>query len=75
MLLLPFKNGSNGLNVTEATHVFLIEPLLNVAVEVKRAGGGERWRRRIGEEGARRGGCGGGKGREERSQGDESFEE
>jgi hypothetical protein len=29
VLLLPFKSGANGLNVTEATHVFLCEPTLN----------------------------------------------
>jgi len=33
VLLLPFKSGANGLNVTEATRVFLCEPLLNVGVE------------------------------------------
>ena len=37
-MLLPFKSGSNGLNVIEATHVFLIEPLLNVAVEAQAIG-------------------------------------
>lgn len=37
-VLLPFKGGSNGLNVIEATHVFLIEPLLNVAVEAQAVG-------------------------------------
>jgi E3 ubiquitin-protein ligase SHPRH len=37
-VLLPFKSGSNGLNVIEATHVFLIEPLLNVAVEAQAIG-------------------------------------
>jgi E3 ubiquitin-protein ligase SHPRH len=37
-VLLPFKGGSNGLNVIEATHVFLIEPLLNVAVESQAVG-------------------------------------
>ena len=37
-VLLPFKSGSNGLNVIEATHVFLIEPILNVAVEAQAIG-------------------------------------
>jgi superfamily II DNA or RNA helicase len=37
-VLLPFKSGSNGLNVVEASHVFLIEPLLNAAVEAQAIG-------------------------------------
>ena len=37
-VLLPFKSGCAGLNVVEATHVFLIEPLLNVAVEAQAIG-------------------------------------
>ncbi len=37
-MLLPFKSGSNGLNVIEATHVFLMEPLLNAAVEAQAIG-------------------------------------
>ena len=37
-VLLPFKSGSNGLNVVEDTHVFLIEPLLNAAVEAQAIG-------------------------------------
>jgi SNF2 family DNA or RNA helicase len=37
-VLLSFKSGSNGLNVVEASHVFLIEPLLNAAVEAQAIG-------------------------------------
>lgn len=37
-VLLPLKSGCNGLNVVEATHVFLIEPLLNVAMEAQAIG-------------------------------------
>ena len=37
-MLLPLKSGCNGLNVVEATHVFLIEPLLNVAMEAQAIG-------------------------------------
>jgi hypothetical protein len=38
VVLLPLKSGCNGLNVVEATHVFLIEPLLNVAMEAQAIG-------------------------------------
>lgn len=33
MLLLPVKRGANGLNIIEATHVLLVEPLLNPGAE------------------------------------------
>jgi len=35
VLLLPVSSGANGLNLVEATHVFLIEPLLNPAAEAQ----------------------------------------
>ncbi|KAL3695861.1 hypothetical protein R1sor_009937 [Riccia sorocarpa] len=34
-LLLPFKRGSNGLNLVEAQHIFLVEPLPNPGVEAQ----------------------------------------
>ena len=34
-LLLPLSRGANGLNLVEAQHVFLVEPLLNSAVEAQ----------------------------------------
>lgn len=34
MLLLLLKQGGNGLNLTEAQHVVLVEPLLSPALEV-----------------------------------------
>lgn len=37
-LLLPLRHGSNGLNLIEATHVFLMEPILNVGVEAQAIG-------------------------------------
>jgi E3 ubiquitin-protein ligase SHPRH len=37
-VLLPFQSGSNGLNVIEDTHVFLMEPLLNAAAETQAIG-------------------------------------
>lgn len=33
VLLIPLSLGSNGLSIIEATHVFLVEPLINEAIE------------------------------------------
>jgi E3 ubiquitin-protein ligase SHPRH len=37
-LLLPLNRGANGLNLVEAQHVFLVEPLVNTAVEAQAVG-------------------------------------
>ncbi|CAN0408089.1 unnamed protein product [Laminaria digitata] len=34
-LMLPVKTGAHGLNLVEANHVFILEPLLNAAVEAQ----------------------------------------
>nr|KAG5691642.1 hypothetical protein BaRGS_022917 [Batillaria attramentaria] len=38
VLLLPFHSGANGLNLIEATHVLLVEPILNAAQEAQAIG-------------------------------------
>ncbi|EFJ18738.1 hypothetical protein SELMODRAFT_6816, partial [Selaginella moellendorffii] len=35
VMLLPIQHGANGLNLIEAQHVILVEPLLNPAVEAQ----------------------------------------
>lgn len=37
-MLLPLKYGSKGLNLIEATHVFLVEPILNPGEELQAVG-------------------------------------
>ncbi|NWU68810.1 SHPRH ligase, partial [Pterocles burchelli] len=38
ILLLPLHTGSNGLNIIEATHVLIVEPILNPARELQAIG-------------------------------------
>jgi len=38
VLMLPIASGANGLNLVEATHVFLVEPLINPAAERQACG-------------------------------------
>ena len=38
VLLIPLKSGANGLNLIEATHVLLMEPILNPGSELQAIG-------------------------------------
>ena len=38
VLLLPVHSGANGLNLIEAAHVLLVEPVLNTAQELQAIG-------------------------------------
>eukprot|EP00955_Chlamydomonas_euryale_P025195 265089-Chlamydomonas_euryale.AAC.1 len=40
VLLLPVKQGGAGLTLTEAQHVILVEPLLDIGMELQVRGGG-----------------------------------
>lgn len=37
-LLIPVNSGANGLNITEATHIILVEPILNPGNELQALG-------------------------------------